>query len=102
MRLRELRKSENLKQVDIANKLKVSQTCYTNYENGNREPSIETLCKLADIYHVSLDYLVGREFANEIGHLTDEQKNLVFVIKQLNKNQIAELTSTAVRMLGDK
>lgn len=102
MRLKELRKIEKLTQNDVAKMLNSSATCYNYYENGNREPSIDTLCKLADIYHVSLDYLVGREFANEIGYLNEEQKNLVFIIKQLNNKQITELTSTAVRMLGDK
>ena len=102
MRLKELRKSEKLKQCDIAKELNVSQTCYANYENGKREPSIDTLCKLADIYHVSLDYLVGREFANEIGYLSDEQKNVVLAMKQLNNSQLNEVLGIILRMIDER
>ena len=46
--------------LEIAEKLKVTQQCYANYENGTRLPDIEKLIKLADIYETSLDLLTGR------------------------------------------
>ncbi len=62
--------SENLKllrakykftQRDVANNLHVSASVVAGYEQGNRTPSTEILCRLADLYHCSTDYLLGRE-----------------------------------------
>ena len=59
-RLTMLRKERHLTQVQMAEKLGVSRPSYTCYEIGNAFPPIATLCKLADMFNVSLDYLVGR------------------------------------------
>lgn len=85
MRLLELRNKKNITQKEIAEKLFLTQNGYSSYENGRTEPNIETLCKLADYYDVSLDYLVGRERNNEIGFLNEQQKNAVQIIQQLNE-----------------
>lgn len=47
-------------QRDVYNALGMSSTVYNRYENGNRVPPLETLVAFADLYGVSLDYLVGR------------------------------------------
>ena len=60
-RLKELRMSNNLTQSKVANIIKVSRVVYTRYENNQREIPLELLCVLADYYHVTLDYLAGRE-----------------------------------------
>ena len=78
MKLTKLRKDKNLTQEQVANYLNKSQSTYQHYENQRAEPSIETLCKLADFYGVTLDYLVGRQFVNEVGYLTEEQKKRSF------------------------
>ena len=59
-RLVMLRKDRHLTQSQIAEKLGVSRPSYTCYELGNSVPSVATLCKLADLFSVNLDYLVGR------------------------------------------
>lgn len=59
-RLRELRHNLNKKQKEIAQELNLSVQVYCNYENGLREPSFDTLTKLADYFDVSVDYLLGR------------------------------------------
>jgi transcriptional regulator with XRE-family HTH domain len=59
-RLRELRKSNNLTQAQVAEILHISRPAYTQYETGNKQPSIETLVKLADLFKTSVDYLIGR------------------------------------------
>jgi len=58
--LLKLRKENNATQKDIATYLGCSDTVYSRYERGVREPSIEILIKLADYYHTTIDYLVGR------------------------------------------
>lgn len=59
-RLKQLRKQKKLRQEDIANKLGIARTTYAMYEQNSREPDFETLQKLADLFGVSTDYLLGR------------------------------------------
>ena len=59
-RLKELRKEKNLTLKQVAISIQMPLTSYANYEQGTREPSIETLKKLCDFYDVSADYLIGR------------------------------------------
>lgn len=59
-RLRDMREDADLKQSDIAEYLGIQQTVYSRYERGYQTIPLEHLIKLADYYHVSLDYLVGR------------------------------------------
>ena len=89
MKLKELRNENKKNQTEIASSLHLSQQTYAKYELGQLEPSISTLCKLADYYNVSLDYLVGRDFTNEFIYLSDYEKNLITAFRQMNKeNQI--------------
>ena len=60
MRLKELRKQRKLNQQAVADVLNCSQAVYSRYENGDREPPLEAIIRLADFYNVSLDELVGR------------------------------------------
>ncbi|MBR1811718.1 MAG: helix-turn-helix transcriptional regulator [Clostridia bacterium] len=59
-RLIELRTKEDFTQEVFAAMIGVSRSTYAAYEKGRNEPDIHTLIKIADIYGVSLDYLVGR------------------------------------------
>ena len=59
-RIRNLREDRDLKQEDLANLLNCTQACYSHYESGKRDIPTEVLNKLADFYHVSVDYLLGR------------------------------------------
>lgn len=59
-KLKKLRSSTNLTQSQFAKKIDVARTTYAMYEQGNREPDYETLCRIADYYGVSIDFLLGR------------------------------------------
>lgn len=59
-RLKELREYYDMTQTEVAKSLNFSSAAISNYECGVREPGIEELILLADFFHVSLDYLVGR------------------------------------------
>lgn len=59
-KLKELRKTENLTQEQLAEKLKISRVNYTRYETDAVRPDYETLILLADFYNISLDELFGR------------------------------------------
>ncbi len=64
-RLREIREDHDLYQKDIAKILNTTQQYYSEYELGLRIIPLEKINILADYYHTSIDYLVGR---------TDERK----------------------------
>ena len=55
-----MREDCDLKQSDIATLLKCTQSCYSLYENGQRDIPTDVLIKLANYYNVSIDYLLGR------------------------------------------
>ncbi len=59
-RIRDLREDRDWTQAQVANFLGVRQTTYSKYELGKILVPIDMLIKLADLYRVSLDYLVGR------------------------------------------
>ncbi len=59
-RIKEIREDKDYKQIDIAKYLKVTQAQYCRYEMGINSIPIEKLSKLADLYEVSIDYLVGK------------------------------------------
>lgn len=102
MNLKELRISKKLTQADIGKYLNITTPTYNGYETEKYEPTISTLCKLADYYNVTLDYLVGREYKNDIGYLTPEQQNIMFVIKKLNQKNLSTLLGHALRLLNEQ
>jgi len=55
-----LRKSEGKTQKEISEILGVTRPTYTAYETGKRNPDYDMLEKIADYFHVSTDYLLGR------------------------------------------
>ena len=59
-RIRDLREANNYRQIDIAEKLNMSQQQYQKYESGIVTPSINILVSIADLYNVSVDFLLGR------------------------------------------
>lgn len=60
--LRNLRKTANLTQREMAEKVHIVQSTYAGYENGHHQPDIEVLIQLAKFHGVTLDYITGRVF----------------------------------------
>ena len=92
MRLRELRNKSGLTQKEIANKLGVSGQTILNWENGIFEPKISQLIQLADLFGVSVDYLIERKTgANKIDDICKELETISkeelidFIRKALSK-----------------
>ena len=59
-RIRDLREDCDLTQREVAEFLGIQQTVYSRYERGFQTIPVEHLLKLADFYHVSTDYMLGR------------------------------------------
>lgn len=64
-RIKSLREDRDKTQQELADFLNITRSAYSNYENHIREIPVEVLSGLADYYHTSVDFLIGR---------TDEQK----------------------------
>lgn len=67
-RLKELRKSFGITQAQLADNLKERRATLSNYENKNVYPGLSMLVKLADYFHVTVDYLTGRTDDFEINN----------------------------------
>lgn len=59
-KLKELRTSHHYTQEEVAKRLKISKSTVGMYEQNRRSPDLEVLSAMADIYNVSLDYLLDR------------------------------------------
>ena len=64
-RFREAREKAGLSAAEVGRRIGVSQPAVTQWETGSKVPSVEMLCKLADLYCVSTDYLLGRDIPVE-------------------------------------
>lgn len=82
-RLASLRKQAKMRQTDVAAALGISSTAYLYYEAGRNEMGYSNLLALADLFDVSVDYILGRE------ELPDEP-NLVDAIRYSNELQAEE------------
>ena len=86
--IKKLRITRGLNQVEFAKILCVTKQCVSNWENDNVVPSIDMLCKIADFFEVSTDYLLGRSERRvvEVSNLTDEQiSHITSIVNDLGK-----------------
>ena len=58
-RIASLRQSNGMSQAELARRLHISPSAVGMYEQGRREPSVDTLIALSEAFGVSLDYLVA-------------------------------------------
>ena len=90
-RLKQLRLNKNLRQEQVANLIGVNKSAISTYENNTRQPSFEILVRLATLYRVSTDYLLGRTDSRslDLSGLTDEEaaavSEIVAVMTQKNE-----------------
>lgn len=72
-RIRNLREDNDLKQIDIAKLLQISQAQYSRIENGENDITIDSLIRLARFYDVSTDYLL------ELTNIKNEKRKVINV-----------------------
>ncbi len=77
--LKKLRKAKRMTQNDLARRVRVTKSSISSYENGTRLPSYDVLVKMARVFHVSTDNLLGldRKFVVNVTGLTQEEINVV-------------------------
>jgi len=93
-RIKELRISLGLNQIQFGKKLFVTKQCVSNCENGNIQPSVDMLIKISKTFSVSIDYMLGlsNELSLDVSGLTTEQilhiQNVVNDLKKLQSNNL--------------
>lgn len=88
-RIRELRHSLGINQVEFGKRLNVTKQCISNWENNNIMPSIDMLIRISKTFSVSADYLLGLENqqALDVSGLSAEQiLHLQALINDLKRN----------------
>ena len=100
MNLKELRQKNGFTQKEIAEKIKTNRANYNRYELEKGEPDIKTLINLANVYHVSLDELVGRKQDNVIdkGLMSEIELNIIDLMKELNPENLNRLESYGIAL----
>lgn len=88
-RLKELREEKEMTQEELGKLLNVSRQTISGYEAGAIEPSISNLIKLANIFNISLDYLLGRTKERYNLNLKDKKNKelLLDLIKVIEKHK---------------
>jgi len=91
-RLKDLRKNAGLTQKQLADKIWVTKATICYYEQSERNPSPEILVKLAKVFHVTTDYLLGIEhkqrFLDVSGLSEDDIELLQHTIDTLQKKNL--------------
>ncbi len=100
-RFSELRRDKGLKQKDVAMLLNIAVSTVSNYETDTHEPDLENLCKLADLFGVSTDYLLGRtNIKTDINSLNEPvsasmtRADIIEMMEQFSKEDCAHMVKT--------
>ncbi len=110
LRLFTLRKKKKLTQADVAEELKLTRTAYTKYETDGARPDQASLVRLAELFDVTVDFLVGKEGtdipeaelqnATAVIALSPEEEELIHTFRQLTDTQRSLLLQTERELLG--
>ena len=92
-RLRQLRQNNRLRQAQVASLVGVNKNTMCSYENDVRQPSYEILVRLATIYRVSTDYLLGCESKRtvDVSGLTPKE------IQTMHSHEIVDLNRDFIK-----
>lgn len=87
-KLKDLREDHDLTQIDLSKKLNITPASISRWESGINAPDYETLIKLAKLYNVSIDYLLGlseiKKYKNELEFISDLDLTNDEIMKKYN------------------
>ena len=94
--LKYIRKQKNMSQEQLGQHLGFGKNTISQYENGIREPNLDTIKKIARIFNVSIDYLVGNNSENidvleqnNMGNINPERFETIKLINNLSDEDFA-------------
>ena len=100
-RLKECRLKLGITKQEAAKRIQISQPAYLRYEAGSRNPSIQLISKMAEVFSTSTDYLIGKSTDSSPNRIIVEQNespslfSLIEICQALNVDQLARLTAYA-------
>ncbi len=102
LQLKNLMKTKNLTQQDLAEELNVTRGSIYKYLQGKAEPNIDNLKKIADLYDVTVDYLIGHPTKSglPLTMYTSNQQQIIAMLKELDDAQCLKLIGYIEGMLG--
>lgn len=97
-RIIEVRKGEGLNQVEFSKKIGLTKQTVSNYETGTRQPGLDIILKISEVFNISTDYLLGKsnyktfeaQYSSNTGFFTRETLNS---LTQWNSKEIEVLNS---------
>ena len=99
-KMKELREKQGLTQKGFGDIFGVSEATVSNYENGKRDPDLDSLCQIADYFDVSLDMLVrGKEKDRPAGRSREE---MLKMYDQMSEEELVLLQHLIETALADK
>ena len=84
MIIKDIRIRKGLTQAEVAAAIGVSSVVYSRYETGSRQPSVDTLVQMADLFGVTVDYLLGRQDIED-STLSDYEINLLIASRNTDE-----------------
>ena len=89
-KIRELRDVNNLSQVALSQKLKISESTLSRWENGSRRPSYEDIERICLLFKITPNDLMGISYCGEneisLNNLSEEDKSAVYhIVRQLSR-----------------
>lgn len=81
--LKNEREKRNWSQMYVAERIGITNTVLSNYERDYRDPDTETLTKLADLYEVSVDHLLGRSPGKKFNQVTVAGKEINLTAEEI-------------------
>lgn len=94
--LKKARINSGFTQKEVAQKIGVGQSTYTNYEAGIREPNGDTLVLIADVLNTTTDYLLGREEKQEPYYHTELEDSIKNAYLSLPREVRADILQAMV------
>lgn len=99
-RIKAEREKRGMEQKELAARIGIAVPTLGNYEAGRREPSLDVLCAVADLFDISLDMLVrGKEKTALIGRSIEE---IAKAFKALSDEHLELLAQTALNVLAER
>ena len=101
-RITQLRKQHHLSQEELAKRAQVSRTIIGNYERNTNTPSIEVLVKLARVFNVTVDYLIGEGQLSSLDKDTIKRIEDIENLSEENKNFVLKMIDMAIQNFKTK
>lgn len=101
-RIRNLRKKKGITMKELGRLVDLSESTISVYERGKHAPDLETLIRLADIFGVSVDYLLDRKEEKQLDVLPRDIQEITDILIKCSPREIARVRGYVDSVYEDK